>query len=190
MPQTKVRRSCFETVGELPTNTMKNINAVGLVLLLSVSLPGSGNASGFTIPYQTGWLGPQLNVHFGHDEVEYSIGLEASYWRRLKLSDQQGLLGVTQLGVDVGVEYNLSKEKWVHYAELQTGIILGGTSFGVVFDEDYGVGWQWSSWVNWVAGGMVRFRWFTEVEAGDEWSLGGYVKAPYLFEDELFTGEW
>ena len=161
---------------------------LGMFLLMSVSIAPAANASGFTIPYQSGWIGPQLNVHFGHGEVEYSVGLEASYWREMQKSDQGVLVDIAQLGVDVGIEYNLSREKWVHYAELQAGVILGGTSLGVVLDEEHGVGWQWSSWVNWVAGGMVRCRWFGEAAASDEWSLGASIKAPYLVEDGFLSG--
>lgn len=162
---------------------MKRIIAAGLVLFLSVSLPGVASANGWHHPRQTGWVGPHLNIHFGHKKVEYSIGLEASYWRRVTIRwDQPD----QQLGVDAGIEYNFSKDKWVRYAELQVGpITLAGTSFGVVFDEDYGVGWQWSSWVNMFGGAMVRYRWYDEAVDGNEWSLGVYGKLPYLFDDDL-----
>ena len=160
---------------------MKRTCLLGLVLSLSLCFASTANASGVTIPYQSGWLGPLFSAHFGHGDTEYRIGLEASYWKSLEL---------TQLGVDVGTEYNLSKEKWVHYAELQAGIILGGTSLGWVYDEEYGPGLQWSSWANWIAGGMVRFRWFEAEDISRQWSLGGYVKAPYLFEDDFFNGQW
>jgi len=168
---------------------MKRIIATGLVLFLIISLPGVANASGFAMPRQTGWVGPHLNIHFGHKKVEYSIGLEASFWRRVTIRwDQPD----QQLGVDAGIEYNFSKGKWARYAELQAGFIaFTGTSFGVVFDEDYGMGWQWSSWVSMFGGGMVRYRWYDEAVAGNEWSLGVFGKLPYLFNDKFgFPASW
>ena len=168
---------------------MKRIITAGLTLFLILSLPGVASASGWSMPHQTGWVGPHLNIHFGHKKVEYSIGLEASYWRRVSFSSHQP---DQQLGVDAGIEYNVSKDKWVRYAELQVGpITLAGTSIGVVFDEDYGVGWQWSSWVNMFGGAIVRHRWYDEALDANEWSLGVYGKLPYLFDDDLgFPASW
>ena len=167
---------------------MRTLLLLGLLIITGVSTPWAASASGFTIPYQSGWIGPQLNVHFGQDKVQYSAGLEVSYWRQLESSEQSGWREVPQLGVDVGIEYNFSRETWLHYGEVQAGIILAGASLGVVFDGEHGAGWQLSSWVNWVVGGMLRYRWFDDAASNNSWSLGGSAKAPYLVEDGFLSG--
>ncbi len=145
-------------------------------------------AGAVSIPAKSSWIGPHANVHLGHGDPELSLGLELSHWRTWKEVMPAGSDPPTSelpmLGVDLGVEYNLSADKWVEYGELQWGIILAGMSVGVVHDGELGVGAQASLWVNWLAGAMVRFRRFGPSDQEQDWSVALYLKLPFHAEEK------
>mgnify|MGYP001281623730 CR=1 FL=1 len=140
-------------------------------------------ADAFEIPAKSSWIGPRTNVHLGHGDPELSLGLELSHWRTWKevmgaRSDPSPRKG-PMLGVDLGLEYNLSADKWVEYSELQVGFALAGMSVGPVHDGEHGVGVQASFWVNFLAGAMVRFRRFGPSDQEQDMSVGLYLALPF-----------
>ena len=55
---------------------------LALVAAMGVSSVAEASELGFEVT-QSAWVGPQWNMHFGAEQTEYSIGLEASYWKSL-----------------------------------------------------------------------------------------------------------
>jgi hypothetical protein len=148
----------------------------------SVADPMNPLAGAFEVPAKSSWIGPHANVHLGHGDPEFSLGLELSHWRTWKQvmkTESDASSGYPMLGVDFGAEYNLSADKWVEYGELQCGIALAGVSVGPVHDGEHGVGVQASFWVNFLAGAMVRFRRFGPSDGEQDLSVGLYLALPF-----------
>jgi len=144
-------------------------------------------ADAFEIPAKSSWLSPHANVHLGHGDPEFSLGLELSHWQTWKQltrgeDDPSGIRPM--LGVDLGAEYNLSANKWVEYGELQCSFVLAGLSVGPVHDGEHGVGAQVSLWANFLGGAMVRFRHFGPSEQEKDLSVGLYLALPFHDESD------
>ena len=162
---------------------MNKIVLISLLVVstLCVSIPShafSDNRTSFTM----GWVGPHLNLIFGKNGVEVSLGVEASLWRSVSDVPED----MAFFGGDAGIEYNFSRQIGVGYAELQVSAMTWemvpvsvGAGVGVVGDGEYGAGLQASLWGNMIGGAMVRFRQFWDTEYYKEGSIGAYVKGPY-----------
>ena len=154
-----------------------------LALFSAFVLPKSAEASELNWdPSESAWVGPHWNMHFGAEHTEYSIGLEASYWRPLD-PNGRGIREVLAVGADVGIEYNWTKDKWVSYGEFQAGFGLVGASIGLVIDPDFGSGVQVSTWANYIVGAMYRYRSFSDPSTHRESSFGIFGKAPFYSAD-------
>ena len=91
---------------------MTKITFLTTCALMAFGFSSVANASGGFTYDTTGWIGPHFNLHFGSGKVEYSLGVEASYWITLDdtgLGIADGDIG--KLGADLGTEYNFSRKK-------------------------------------------------------------------------------
>jgi hypothetical protein len=166
---------------------MTHHHVLSLLLLAMLAIPRTSKAdplnplaSGFELPAKSSWVGPHANVHLGHGDPEFSLGLELSHWRTWEQVAGKGTTGEhPMLGVDLGAEYNFSADKWVEYGELQVGFVLAGMSVGPVHDGEHGFGVQASLWMNFFAGTMVRFRRFGPSDQEQDMSVGFYLTLPF-----------
>jgi hypothetical protein len=148
---------------------------LSLPLFVMVSLPMRADADiPFTIktPEKSSWIGPRASIHFGNGGPQFSLGLELSHWR-------ETVKGYPMLGLNLGAEYNFTTGHWVEYSELQLGVIMGGLSVGPVYDQAHGFGVQTSLWVNFLAGVMLRFRYFGPSVQTPNFSGGVYFAFPF-----------
>jgi hypothetical protein len=163
----------------------KNLSVAALLFSLFCFTNISNASDSMFLPMQAGFAGPLLSVHFVEEDIQISLGLEASYW--VMFHEDMHVNGIPVLfGADLGVEYNFSAKKWVYYTEGQVGIALLGASFGAVFDREKGIGMQNSFWGNLLLGGMYRLRHFETMESVTDTATGVYLKVPYLIGTDPF----
>ncbi len=125
---------------------------------------------------QTIWsVGPMLHVNIGNHKAKCSWNVEAAYWNFTGFP----------WSIDMAMEFE--KKKTRIYSEAQTGIGVGGISFGPVLevnreDKKMNLGWQTSLWGNYYLGFDLRYR---KIGGISFFAPGTYLKIPFNPRDEF-----
>lgn len=104
-------------------------------------------AEGFDIPNRYITVGPTWNVYFGQGASHHTFGIQSYYWD----------FNHFPMGAGGGIEFDFQGKPY-YFAELQTGVVWTGVSAGVVYHPDLGLGFQGSTWLNFLVGGKFRYR--------------------------------
>lgn len=107
---------------------------------------------------------PVLNWSFGGTQVEFSYGMNIAYWN---------FQNETPWSINLGIE--TSKAHGLLFSsEVQTGLVLAGSSAGVVYSQAKGFGVQGSVWGNVFLGAQLRYRYLD----GSRFVPGTYFVIP------------
>lgn len=98
------------------------------------------------------FVGPMLHFNIGNKQTKVSLGLEASYWKVIRVESMP-------VGGDIGIDYEFGSKKLRLYSEAQIGSGMG-ISLGPVIELQDGqkkLGVQASTWLTLFGG--IDFRW-------------------------------
>lgn len=139
-------------------------------IFIFFSLLAQSHSHSFPYPYISDkyiTLGPTWNYHFGNGNGFHSFGFQIHYW------DISPSSFAIPSSFGLGIEGS-SVHGAIYYADVQTGVAWVGTSHGVVYNSELGLGYQGSLWGNFFTGGQYMYRSF-----GDGYhSPGLYITFP------------